>query len=54
MPMSVLDVLDLEATDGGFVAQNLDEGGAVVFGGQILAQTVVAAARTRVPAPTVA
>ena len=45
--MSLLDVLDLEAVEGGFVAQNLDEGGGVVFGGQILAQTVVAAARTQ-------
>jgi acyl-CoA thioesterase len=43
----VLRVLDLEPADGGFVATNLDEGGGVVFGGQILAQTVVAAARTQ-------
>jgi acyl-CoA thioesterase len=44
---AVLRVLDLEAADGGFVGQNLDEGGGVVFGGQILGQTVVAAARTQ-------
>src|SRR5437588_21466 len=45
--MDLLQVLDLEPTDGGFVGQNLSEGpGAVVFGGQLLAQTVVAASRT--------
>jgi len=44
---SVVDVLDLEAVDGGFVAQNMNEGGGVVFGGQILAQTIVAAAHTQ-------
>jgi acyl-CoA thioesterase len=43
----VLAVLDLESLgDGRFVAQHLDEGHGVVFGGQLLAQTVVAAART--------
>jgi acyl-CoA thioesterase-2 len=46
--MELLHALDLEPVDGGFVGQNLTEGpgGAVVFGGQLLAQTVVAAART--------
>ena len=44
---AVLAVLDLEATGDGFVGRNLDEGGGVVFGGQILAQTVVAASRTQ-------
>ena len=44
---AVLRVLDLEPADGGFVGSNLDEGGGVVFGGQILGQTVVAAARTQ-------
>jgi acyl-CoA thioesterase len=43
----VLAVLDLEAAgDDRFVARHLDEGHGVVFGGQLLAQTVVAAART--------
>jgi acyl-CoA thioesterase-2 len=43
----VLAVLDLEPDgDGRFVAGHLDEGHGVVFGGQLLAQTVVAAART--------
>ncbi len=42
----VLGTLDLEATEGGFCGKSLDEGGRVVFGGQILAQTVVAAARS--------
>ena len=43
----VLAVLDLEQSgDDRFVAQHLDEGHGVVFGGQLLAQTVVAAART--------
>jgi acyl-CoA thioesterase len=45
--MELLRVLELEPVDGGFVGQNFGEGaGAVVFGGQLLAQTVVAAART--------
>ena len=45
--MDLLQVLDLEPTDGGFIGQNFSEGpGAVVFGGQLLAQTVVAASRT--------
>jgi acyl-CoA thioesterase len=44
----LLHVLDLEPTDGGFVGSNLSEGGgSVVFGGQILGQTVIAAARTQ-------
>ena len=43
----VLAVLDLEpAGDDRFVARHLDEGHGVVFGGQLLAQAVVAAART--------
>lgn len=43
----VLAVLDLEQSgDDRFVARHLDEGHGVVFGGQLLAQTVVAAART--------
>jgi acyl-CoA thioesterase len=44
---AVLRVLDLEPTDGGFIGSNLDASGGVVFGGQILGQTVVAAARTQ-------
>jgi acyl-CoA thioesterase II len=46
--MDLLRILDLEPTDGGFVGHNLEKGpgGAVVFGGQLLAQTIVAAART--------
>lgn len=46
--MQLLKVLDLEPVAGGFVGQNMTEGpgGAVVFGGQLLAQTIVAAART--------
>lgn len=45
--MDLLRVLDLEQVSGGFIGQNIVEGaGAVVFGGQLLAQTVVAAART--------
>ena len=43
----VLSVLDLTPTgDGSFTAQHLDEGHQVVFGGQLLAQSLVAAART--------
>lgn len=43
----VLAVLELESSgDGAFVAHHLDEGHGVVFGGQLLAQAVVAAART--------
>ena len=44
---AVLRVLDLAPAEGGFTGSNLDEGGGVVFGGQILGQTVVAAARTQ-------
>jgi len=41
-------VLDLAPADGGFVGSNLSEGGgSVVFGGQILGQTVIAASRTQ-------
>ncbi|MGZ4704382.1 MAG: acyl-CoA thioesterase [Acidimicrobiales bacterium] len=41
----LLAVLDLTPNrDGGFTADSLDEGHGVVFGGQLLAQTVVAAA----------
>jgi len=45
---ALLDVLSLEATgEGRFRAANFSEGpGGVVFGGQILAQVIVAAART--------
>jgi acyl-CoA thioesterase len=43
----VLKVLDLDLAPGGFTGQNLDTSGGVVFGGQILGQTVVAAARTQ-------
>jgi acyl-CoA thioesterase-2 len=43
---SLLDVLDLAPTDGGFVGRSVTEGAApVVFGGQLLAQAVVAASR---------
>jgi len=42
----VLGTLDLQEVEGGFSGNSLDEGGRVVFGGQILAQTVVAAGRT--------
>lgn len=42
----MLETFDLQVADGGFYGDSLDEGGGVVFGGQILAQTVVAAART--------
>jgi acyl-CoA thioesterase-2 len=44
----VLAVLDLQpAGDGRFTATSVDEGrGTVVFGGQLLAQSIVAAART--------
>jgi acyl-CoA thioesterase II len=43
----VLKVLDLTpAGDGRFQADSLDEGHGVVFGGQLLAQSVVAASRT--------
>jgi acyl-CoA thioesterase len=45
--MELLRVLELEPTEDGYIGHNLTEGpGAVVFGGQLLAQTVVAAART--------
>jgi len=41
----LLDVLELEPREGGFLARNVDmSGGAVVFGGQILAQVVMAGA----------
>jgi len=43
----VMSVLELEPNgDGAFLARHLDEGHGVVFGGQLLAQAVVAAART--------
>ncbi len=42
----VLAVLDLTPVEGGFEAGSLDEGHGVVFGGQLLGQTVVAAARS--------
>lgn len=43
----LLAVLDLEAVgDGRFRATHLDEGHGVVFGGQLLAQSVIAATRT--------
>jgi acyl-CoA thioesterase len=44
---AVLAVLDPTSTgDGSFTARHLDHGHAVVFGGQLLAQSLVAAART--------
>jgi acyl-CoA thioesterase-2 len=47
MLVDLLRVLDLEQTDVGFIGQNITQGaGAVVFGGQLLAQTVVAASRS--------
>ncbi len=43
----LLAVLDLEQVDDGrYRATHLDEGHGVVFGGQLLAQTVIAATRT--------
>jgi acyl-CoA thioesterase II len=42
----LLAVLDLAPSDGGFTGSSLDQGHGVVFGGQLLAQTVVAASRT--------
>ena len=43
----VLEVLDIAPNgDGSFTAAHLDEGHQVVFGGQLLAQSLVAAART--------
>ncbi len=40
----LLDVLDLESVgDGAFRARHLDEGHGVVFGGQLLAQSIIAA-----------
>ena len=43
----VLQVLDITATgDGTFTAEHLDTGHAVVFGGQLLAQSIVAATRS--------
>jgi acyl-CoA thioesterase len=42
----LLDALDLTPADGGFVSGPAGEGGAVVFGGQLLAQAVVAASRS--------
>jgi acyl-CoA thioesterase II len=41
----LLSVLELQPADGGFTAGNMDEGHGVVFGGQLLAQAVVAATR---------
>ena len=41
----LLAVLDLTPTDSGFTAGSLDEGREVVFGGQLLAQAVIAAGR---------
>ena len=44
---SLLDALDLTPADGGFVGGSVAEGGGqVVFGGQLLAQTIVAASRS--------
>lgn len=48
----LLEVLELESTESGFRARNLETGTNVVFGGQILAQVIVAAAST-VPAQEV-
>ncbi len=42
----LLDVLDLRPAEGGFTAGSADEGHGVVFGGQLLAQAVVAATRS--------
>jgi len=42
----MLRALDLQVIEGGFRGNSIDEGPGVVFGGQILAQTVVAAAGT--------
>lgn len=47
MTDSALATLDLERTDTGFRATSLGAGGGVVFGGQLLAQSIVAAARTQ-------
>lgn len=48
-----LSAMELETLgDGSFLARNMDHGGPVVFGGQILAQGLAAAART-VPNKTV-
>lgn len=45
--MDLLPALDLEPREGGFTASSITSGaGSVVFGGQLLAQVVVAAART--------
>ncbi len=42
----LLEVLDLEETAAGYRARSVETGGPMVFGGQILAQVVVAAARS--------
>jgi len=42
----LLAVLELEPTDTGFRASSFDEGHGVVFGGQLLAQSIVAGAAT--------
>jgi acyl-CoA thioesterase len=44
---TALETLDLEPADNGFRASNLGAGGGVVFGGQLLAQSIVAAAHTQ-------
>ncbi|MBW2244563.1 MAG: thioesterase family protein [Deltaproteobacteria bacterium] len=49
---ALLEVLELEPSETGFLARSLATGTDVVFGGQLLAQAVVAAART-VPAQEV-
>lgn len=45
----LLDAFDLAPTDGGFLGRSVPHGGEVVFGGQLLGQAVVAAARTLAP-----
>jgi acyl-CoA thioesterase len=45
----LIDALDLTPTADGFSGTSIDHGGAVVFGGQLLGQVVVAAARTMHP-----
>lgn len=46
---ALLDALDLAPTPGGFLGRSAPHGGEVVFGGQLLGQVVVAAARTMAP-----
>lgn len=46
---ALLDALDLARTPSGFVGRSVPHGGEVVFGGQLLGQVVVAAARTMQP-----